>query len=95
MFGIGGIYVEILKDVVFEITPITKAEAKNMLSSIKSHPILAGFRGQKGVNQEKLIEILQRVSQLVTDFPIIKEIDLNPIIAHEDRAFVADARIRI
>lgn len=95
VFGIGGIYVEILKDVVFGITPISKKEAKDMISSIKSYPILSGFRGQKGVNQDKLIEILQRMSLLVSDFPFIQEIDLNPIIANENRVFVADARIKI
>jgi acetyltransferase len=95
LFGIGGIYVEILKDVSFGITPITKKEAQNMLSSIKSYPILSGFRGKDGVNQNKLIEILQRMSQLVTSFPMIKEIDLNPIIAKKEYVFVADARIKV
>jgi acetyltransferase len=95
LFGMGGIYVEILKDVAFGITPITKKEAKDMISSIKSYSILSGFRGEKGVNQEKLVEILLRMSQLVSNFPMIQEIDLNPIIANEDQVFVADARIRI
>ncbi len=95
LFGIGGIYVEILKDVAFGITPITALEAKEMFSTIKSYPLLSGFRGEKGVDQEKLIEILQRVSQLVTELPMIQEIDLNPIIAYEDRVVVVDARIRI
>ncbi|MBA7494273.1 hypothetical protein ES702_04848 [subsurface metagenome] len=95
MFGIGGIYVEVLKDVVFDITPITAAEAKEMLSSIKSYPLLSGIRGEKGVDQKKLVEILQRVSQLVTEMPMIQELDLNPIIAYEDRVVVVDARIKI
>ncbi len=95
LFGIGGIFVEILEDVAFGVTPITQFEAKEMLSSIKSHQLLTGFRGEKGVNQEKLVEILQRVSQLVTDLPIIQEMDLNPVIAYEDKASVVDARIKI
>jgi len=95
MFGIGGIYVEVLKDIVFEITPITALEAREMLSSIKSYPLLSGFRGEKGVNQEKLVEILQRVSQLVTELPTIQELDLNPIIAYEDQVVVVDVRVRI
>jgi acetyltransferase len=95
LFGIGGIYVEILKDVAFGITPITAFEAKEMLSTIKSYSLLSGFRGEKGVDQERLVEILQRVSQLVTELPMIQEIDLNPIIAYEDRVVVVDARIRI
>jgi len=95
MFGIGGIYVEILKDVAFGITPITSFEAKDMLSSIKSYPLLSGFRGEKGVDQDRLVKILKRVSQLVTEMPMIQEMDLNPIIAYEDRVVVVDARIRI
>lgn len=95
MFGLGGVYVELLKDVSFELTPVTPYEAKNMISSIKTHKLLSGFRGEKGVNREKLAEIIQRVSQLVTDLPSIKEMDLNPIIAYEDNAFAVDARISI
>ncbi|MCK4613607.1 MAG: acetate--CoA ligase family protein, partial [Thermoplasmata archaeon] len=95
MFGIGGIYVEVLKDVAFGITPITEYEARDMISSIRSYLLLEGFRGEKGVDREKLVEVLQRASQLVTDLPMIREMDLNPIIAYEDRVFVVDARIRI
>ena len=95
LFGLGGIYVEVFKDVVFGISPITAFEAKDMISSIKSAPLLSDFRGEKGVNKELLAEIIQRVSQLVTDLPMIDEMDLNPIIAYEDRVWVVDARIRI
>lgn len=93
MFGIGGIYVEILKDVIFKLAPVTDVEAREMLSSIKGAPLLKGVRGQKGVNQEGIVEIIQRVSQLVTELPAIQEMDLNPVIAYEDRVFVVDARI--
>ena len=95
MFGLGGIYVELMKDVSFELTPITPREAKQMLSSIKAYPLLSGFRGEKGVALEKLTEIIQRISQLVTELPLIQEMDLNPIIAYENSAFVVDARIKI
>lgn len=95
MFGSGGIYVEILKDVVFKIAPVTTVEAREMLSSIEMAPLLKGVRGEKGVDEEGIIEIIQRVSQLVTDLPMIQELDLNPIIAYEDQAFVVDARIGI
>jgi acetyltransferase len=95
MFGMGGIYVEVLKDVVFKLSPVTEVEAKEMLASIKMAPLLEGVRGEKGVDQEKLIEVIQRVSQLVTDLPMIQEMDLNPIIAYEDRVFAVDARISI
>jgi acyl-CoA synthetase (NDP forming) len=95
MFGLGGVMVELMKDVSFELTPIASGEAKEMLTSIKSYPLLSGFRGQEGVDQQKLIEVIQRVSQLVTDLPMIQEMDLNPIIAYKDRVFVVDARILI
>jgi acetyltransferase len=95
MFGLGGVYVELMKDVSFALTPLTAYEANGMLSSIKSYPLLTGFRGDKGVDREKLVEVLQRVSQLVTELPHIMEMDLNPVIAYEDRACVVDARIRI
>ncbi len=95
MFGIGGIYVEVLKDVVFKIAPVTEVEAEEMLSSIKASKLLDGVRGEKGIHKQSVIEIIQRLSQLVTDFPEIQEMDLNPIMAFEDKAFVVDARIKI
>jgi len=95
MFGMGGIYVEVLEDVVFKLTPVTEIEAREMLSSIKMAPLLEGVRGEKGVDQDGLVEIIQRLSQLVTELPMIQELDLNPIIAYEDGAFVVDARILV
>ena len=95
MFGLGGIYVEVLKDVVFKIAPVTELEAKEMLSSIKASKLLDGVRGEKGINKEKVIDIIQRVSKLVTDFPIITEMDMNPIIAINDNVYAVDARIKI
>jgi acetyltransferase len=95
MFGLGGIYVEIMKDVVFNLTPVASGEAREMLSSIKGSALLEGVRGQKGVDQAKLIEIIQRLSQLLTDLPAIQEMDLNPLMAFEDRVMVVDARIAI
>ncbi len=95
MFGIGGIFVEVLKDVIFKIAPVTNVEAKDMLSSIKAAPLLDGIRGEKGVNKDGVIEIIQRTSQLITDFPMIQEMDLNPIIAYEDKILAVDARIKI
>jgi acetyltransferase len=95
MFGIGGIFVEVLKDVIFKITPVTNVEIQDMLSSIKAAPLLDGIRGGKGVYKDGVIEIIQRTSQLITDFPLIQEMDLNPIIAYEDQVLVVDARIKI
>ncbi len=95
VFGLGGIYVEVMQDVVFNLTPISPAEAREMLGAIKGAPLLQGVRGQKGVDQDRLTEILQRLSQLLTDLPEIQEMDLNPIKAFADNVFVVDARISL
>jgi acyl-CoA synthetase (NDP forming) len=95
MFGIGGIYVEVLEDVAFKLSPVTAVEAWEMLSSIKGAALLRGARGEKGVNEEGIVEVIQRISQLVTELPMIQEMDLNPIIAYEDRVSVVDARVSI
>jgi acetate---CoA ligase (ADP-forming) len=95
MFGLGGIYVEVLKDVVFKIAPVTELEAREMLSSIKAAKLLDGVRGEKGINKEMVVDIIQRISQLVTDFPMIAEMDMNPIIAINDKVYVVDARMKI
>jgi acetyltransferase len=95
MFGLGGIFVEILKDVVFNLTPVTSGESGQMLSAIKGAPMLESVRGQAGVNQELVIEIIQRLSQLLTDLPEIREMDLNPLMAFGDQVVVVDARIAI
>jgi acetate---CoA ligase (ADP-forming) len=95
MFGMGGVHVEVLKDVVFKLAPVTAVEAREMLSSIRLAPLLRGLRGEKGIDQASVAEILERLSQLVADLPSIRELDLNPIVAYEDRVFVVDARIGI
>jgi acyl-CoA synthetase (NDP forming) len=95
VFGLGGIYVEVMQDVVFNLTPISAMEAREMLAAIKGAPLLQGVRGQKGVDQDRLTEILQRLSQLLMDLPEIQEMDLNPIKAFADKVFVVDARISI
>ena len=95
MFGLGGIYVEIMKDVNFKLTPITDTEAMEMISSLQAAPVLKGVRGEKGIYEEGIIEMIQRLSQLVSEFPMIHELDLNPVLAFEDQVFVVDARISI
>lgn len=83
MFGMGGIYVEVLKDVIFRITPTTDLETDEMVSSIKTHKLLQGVRGEKPSDVQKLSECIQKISQLVTDFEEIKELDLNPVLVFE------------
>jgi acetyltransferase len=93
MFGLGGIFVEVLKDVVFRLAPISREEAKEMMTEIKGYPILKGVRGESAVDFDALADAVSRISQLVSDFPEIKEIDANPIFAYEKSYMVADARI--
>lgn len=93
MFGLGGIFVEILKDVSFRVAPITKEEALDMIKEIKAYPILAGARGEKPVNIDALAEFIVKVSQLAVELPEIKELDINPIFAYEDSAVAVDARM--
>jgi 4-hydroxybutyryl-CoA synthetase (ADP-forming) len=83
MLGMGGIYVEVLKDVNFKLAPITDKEADDMIASIKTQKILQGVRGEKPSDIAKLSECIQRLSQLVTDFKEIKELDMNPVLVME------------
>ena len=80
MFGMGGIYVEVLKDVTFRLAPITNTESDEMISSIKTNKLLQGVRGEKPSDLKKLSECIQRLSQLVSDFKEIKELDMNPVL---------------
>jgi acetyltransferase len=95
MFGLGGIYVETLKDVSFKLTPVTATEAREMIESVKAYPLLAGARGRPGANTAALIEVTQRVSQMLLDNPEIRELDLNPIFADPDGAQAADVRVML
>lgn len=93
MFGLGGIYVEILKDVNFAFAPLTRGDALRMINDLKSAQLLAGARGNQPIDKEKLVECLGRLSQLVTDFPEIIELDINPLLALPDQALVLDGRV--
>lgn len=93
MFGLGGKYVEVLKDVSFRLAPITREDAREMIREVKVFKMLKGFRDIPAADMEALLDGLLRLSQLVTDFPEIKEIDLNPVFARKDGIKVVDARI--
>ena len=95
MFGLGGIYVEVLKDVSFKITPVTQREARQMIESLQTYPLLTGVRGQAGVDLPALTETIQRVSRMLVDHPEIRELDLNPVFAFQQGAKVADVRVMI
>ena len=93
MFGLGGIFVEILKDVTFRIAPITEQEAKEMITEVKAYPLLQGYRGQPPADVDAIVKILLATSKLIMDHPQIKELDLNPVIVYEKGAKTVDARI--
>ena len=93
MFGLGGVLVEVLKDVSFRIVPVTERDAREMIREIKGYPILEGYRGQKPASIPALEKLIVKVSQFVEKNPQIKELDLNPIFAYSDKAVAIDARI--
>jgi acyl-CoA synthetase (NDP forming) len=93
MFGLGGILVELLKDVSFRIVPLEREDAREMIRELKGYPMLEGFRGREPVDISILEEMLLKVSRFVDDHPEIKELDLNPIFAYKDGAVAVDARV--
>jgi acetyl coenzyme A synthetase (ADP forming)-like protein len=92
-FGLGGVLVEVLKDITFRLAPATNTDALSMLDGIQAAEMLKGVRGGDPVNREALANLIVRVSQLVSDFPEISEMDLNPVFASKDGALAADVRI--
>jgi acetyltransferase len=97
MFGLGGIFVELMRDATFKLAPLCREEALEMIRGIKAYPFLAGFRGEKGVDVDALVDILIRVSNLACEHPEIQEMDLNPVFAYPEgqRPVVVDARAKI
>ena len=93
MFGLGGVFVEILKDVSFRIVPIEERDAFEMIKEIKGFPLLEGYRGTDPVDMDKVKDLLMNVSQFVLNHPEIDELDLNPVFAYKDSVLVADARV--
>jgi len=93
MFGLGGILVEILKDVSFRIVPLVRRDAAEMIREIKGYPLLEGYRGQEPVDVSNLEELLLKVSDFVEKNPDIGELDLNPVFAYKDGAVAVDARV--
>ncbi len=93
MFGLGGIYVEVLKDVSFRIVPLSRREALAMVGEIRTNALLKGARGEKPADIEAIVDGIMRLSAAVTDFPMIRELDINPFMVMEKGAVALDARI--
>jgi acetyl-CoA synthetase (ADP-forming) len=93
MFGLGGIFVEVLKDVSFRLAPISRVDAEEMVKEIKAYKILEGVRGMPPVDQEAIVDILLRTSDMLMENPEIKELDMNPILVYEKGASLVDARV--
>jgi acetate---CoA ligase (ADP-forming) len=93
MFGLGGIFVEVLKDVAFRIAPLSRQDAKDMIKEIRAYPVLEGYRGQPAVDVGYIEDLLLTIGRIGEDNPEIKEIDINPLIAHGKGAMAVDGRI--
>ena len=95
MCGLGGVFVEILKDVSVKMIPISKNESLDMITNLKTYPMLKGIRGQKGIDIEKFAEIIRKIATLLSIAPEITELDINPLLASANEIIAVDARIRI
>ncbi len=93
MFGLGGIFVEVLKDVSFRIVPVRQRDAQEMIQEIKGYPLLQGYRGKEPANIPALVEMILKISKFAEENPKVKELELNPIFAYADCAVAVDARI--
>lgn len=95
LFGFGGLYVEVFEDTTFRVAPVSEDEARRMTEEIETAPLLRGARGRESVNIESLVETIQRVSQLVMDFPAIDELDINPLVALPDGVCAVDLSVTV
>ena len=95
MFGFGGIFVQVFKDTTFRVAPVSEGEARTMTEEITAAPLLRGVRGQDPLDVAGIVEVIQRLSQLVMDFPAITELDINPLVALPERVIAVDLRLTI
>ena len=93
MFGLGGVFVEIMEDVSLRVIPVTRRDVEEMIKEIKGYKLLTGYRNLPAVDESRLADMLLKVADFVTQHPEIKELDLNPVIAYGDDAVAVDARI--
>ncbi|MHC4548890.1 MAG: acetate--CoA ligase family protein [Planctomycetota bacterium] len=95
MFGLGGVFVEVLKDVSFAVCPVSDVRARELIRNIRGHEILAGVRGRAGVDEDALVDIIQRVSQMACEHPEIAELEFNPLLAFPDGVVAVDMRVHV
>jgi len=93
MFGLGGVFVEVLKDVSFRVIPIGRRDAQEMIQETKGFPLLQGFRGKEPANISALVGMILKISKWINENPQIREMELNPVLAYKDKALAVDARI--
>jgi acetyltransferase len=95
MFGIGGIFIEVMEDVAFALAPLTRIQASSLVRRIKGFPLLEGQRGQEAVDLAGIEEALVRIARLVSDFPDITELDLNPVLVSSKGVCAVDVRMKV
>ncbi len=95
LFGLGGIFVEILEDTSVRVAPVDEGTAREMVDEIQAAPLLRGARGREPADVDGVVETVQRLSQLVTDFPSILELDINPLVASPDGVQAIDLRLTV
>jgi acetyl-CoA synthetase (ADP-forming) len=95
MFGLGGIFVEALRDVSFRVAPVSRFEAHEMIREIRGYPVMRGARGHAPVDEEALADMVLRVSCLLMDQAEVRELDMNPVFAYDRGAVVADVRVML
>lgn len=93
MFGMGGVLVELFKDVSFRIAPVTEVETLEMIREIKAYPALSGYRGSKMVDIKQIVKAIIIISELISNISIIKEVELNPLLVYEKNVMAVDARV--
>jgi acetyltransferase len=95
LFGLGGVFVEVLEDTTVRVAPVAEPEAREMIEGIRATPLLRGARGRDPVDEGSVVETIQRLSQLVTDFPAILELDVNPLVVTPEGATAVDVRLTV
>jgi len=95
MFGLGGIFVEVMEDTAFRVAPVAESAVREMVDEITSSPLLYGARGRERADVDALVEVIQRISQLVTEFPVITELDINPVVVLPDGVAAIDLRLTL